>query len=207
MPRTSQYEDVNYNMTPVISLGGMYFNGWGVRQDVTDAVKWYRRAAEQGDEVSQYNLGAIYAYGQGVPQDGLEAVKWFRQAADQGNPDAQFNLGKMYATGRGVQRDSVEAQKWFSLAAAQGYKDASENRDRVARINAILATGDGSRERPYVVSSVKEEYIILGHFKQRLMLQALVDVDGRRMDMMSCEDGTAYYFDISTFFGRLTQQL
>ena len=189
------------------SLGGMYFNGWGVQQDVTTAVRWYRRAAEGGDAMSQYNIGIIYTDGRGVPQDESEAVKWFCKSAEQGNPGAQFNLGKMYATGQGVQRDSVEAEKWFSLAAAQGYADASESRDRVARINSILATGDGSRERPYVVSNVREGYLILQYFGQKLMMQALVNVNGKRMDMMSCKDGTACYFDISTFFGRLTQQL
>ncbi len=70
-------------------------------------------------------------------------------------------------------------------------------------ISSILATGDGSRERPYVVSSTTEEYLVLEHFNKTLTMQALVDSDEKRMDMMVCEDGTAYYFDISTFFGRL----
>ena len=29
-------------------LGGMYYNGWGVRHDKTEAVKCYRRAVERG---------------------------------------------------------------------------------------------------------------------------------------------------------------
>lgn len=144
------------------------------------------------------------AYSRG---DYATALKKSRLLAEKGHAGAQYRLGVMYGAGQGVQRDSIEAQKWFGLAAAQGYENALGNRDRFAKINSILATGDGSRERPYVVSSVKEEYLILQHFDQKLLLQALVDVDGKRMDLMSCEDGTAYYFDISTFFGRLTQQL
>jgi TPR repeat protein len=31
-----------------LSLGGMYYNGQGVRQDYTEAAKWTRKAAEQG---------------------------------------------------------------------------------------------------------------------------------------------------------------
>lgn len=144
------------------------------------------------------------AYSRG---DYATALRKSRPLAEQGHAGAQYRLGVMYGAGQGVQRDSVEAQKWFSLAAAQGFEGASENRDRIARINSILATGDGSRERPYVVSSVKEEYLILRHFEKKLTLQALANVDGRRMDIMSCEDGTVYHFDISTFFGRLTEQL
>ena len=31
------------------NLGIMYYNGEGVRQDNTEAAKWYRKAAERGD--------------------------------------------------------------------------------------------------------------------------------------------------------------
>ena len=40
----------------------------GVPQDYTEAVRWCRRAAEQGDARAQYNLGNMYYNGMGVPQ-------------------------------------------------------------------------------------------------------------------------------------------
>jgi uncharacterized protein len=40
-----------------LNLGVMYEDGEGVPQDYTEAVKWYRRAAEQGIVGAQYNLG------------------------------------------------------------------------------------------------------------------------------------------------------
>jgi len=30
-------------------------------KDFAEAVKWYRKAAEQGDEIARYNLGSMYA--------------------------------------------------------------------------------------------------------------------------------------------------
>ena len=66
----------------------MYFTGQGVKQDKEEAVKWYRKAAEQGYASAQYNLGNIYGNGRGVKQDYVEAVKWYRKAADQGDADA-----------------------------------------------------------------------------------------------------------------------
>ncbi|HEM9355462.1 TPA: sel1 repeat family protein, partial [Streptococcus agalactiae] len=48
------------------NLGVRYDNGRGVRQDYTQAVQWYRKAAEQGLADAQYNLGMMYANGQGV---------------------------------------------------------------------------------------------------------------------------------------------
>jgi len=54
-----------------------------------EAVKRYRKEAEQGDADAQWNLGWHYENGWGVTQDDAEAVKWFRKAAEQGNAQAQ----------------------------------------------------------------------------------------------------------------------
>jgi TPR repeat protein len=70
------------------NLGVMYDEGAGVKQDLTRAADWYRRAAEQGFVDAQTNLGKMYYYGQGVPRDYHEAVRWFRLAADQGDSEA-----------------------------------------------------------------------------------------------------------------------
>ena len=59
--------------------------GWP--QSDAEAVKWYRKAAEQGHAAAQNNLGAMYANGQGVARSDAEAVKWFRKAAEQGYAD------------------------------------------------------------------------------------------------------------------------
>jgi TPR repeat protein len=60
----------------------MYGQGEGVAQDYKEAVKWYRKAAEQGVVDGQYNLGWMYDKGKGVVQDYKEAVKWYRKAAE-----------------------------------------------------------------------------------------------------------------------------
>ena len=55
----------------------MYVLGEGVPEDATEAVKWYRKAAERGDISAQTNLGVMYAEGKGVPQDYGEAYAWY----------------------------------------------------------------------------------------------------------------------------------
>ena len=61
----------------------MYVKGQGdVRQDYAEAVKWYRKAAEQGFAEAQYNLGVMYAKGEGVRQNYKIAKKWFGKACD-----------------------------------------------------------------------------------------------------------------------------
>ena len=109
-------------------LGRAFFSGaLGVAKDEAEAVKWFRKAAEQNVADAQYNLGVCYANGQGVPEDDAESVKWFRKAAEQNLADAQYNLGVCYDSGEGVVKDEVEAYKWWLLAAGQGNDDAKYN--------------------------------------------------------------------------------
>ena len=105
----------------------MYDEGRGVPENDAEAVKWYRRAADQGVAYAQYNLGLMYLKGRGVPKNDAEAVKWFRRAADQGYAEAQLNLGVMFANGEGVPENYVEAYRWWILAAAAGIDLARQN--------------------------------------------------------------------------------
>jgi TPR repeat protein len=125
----------------------MYERGRGVAQDYAEAVRWYRKAAEQGHANAQFNLGNMYSNlqfnlgnmyfdGRGVPQDYAEAVRWYQKAADQGVPEAQFNLGLMYERGRGVPRDSVEAYMRMSLAVSLATGDVQK---KFAEERALVA--------------------------------------------------------------------
>jgi TPR repeat protein len=70
-------------------LGARYVKGQGVTQDYVEAVKWFRKAADQNLAEAQYNLGLRYGSGQGVAKDGAEALKWFILSAAQGNEQAK----------------------------------------------------------------------------------------------------------------------
>ncbi len=106
------------------NLALRYNNGQGVKQDYKEAVKWYRKAAEQGHAEAQYKLGFMYENGRGVVQSDKDAAIWYRKAADQGDVYAQLNLAQMYEYGQGVQKNKKEAVKLYRLSAAQGVVDA-----------------------------------------------------------------------------------
>jgi TPR repeat protein len=46
-------------------LGWMYEQGRGIAQDDAQALAWYRKAAEQGDEQARNNLRRMEAQGRG----------------------------------------------------------------------------------------------------------------------------------------------
>jgi len=85
-----------------------------------DPVKWFRRAAQEGNALAQFNLGRMYEKGLGVGKDYLKAVRLYRTAAEKGNASAQASLGDMYRKGHGVSQNLSTAMKWYQRASDKG---------------------------------------------------------------------------------------
>lgn len=98
-----------------------YREGYGTAVDHVEAVKWVRKAAEQGLADVQ---NVMYKNGRGVEQYYVKTAGWYLKAAEQGYAEAQCNLGYMYANGTGVEQSYVKAAEWFLKAAEQGDADA-----------------------------------------------------------------------------------
>ena len=92
-----------------------------------EAVKLFRKAAEQGLDVAQYSLGIMIADGNEIVQSDTEAVKWFRKAAEQGLAEAQCELGIRYNNGVGVLKDVSKSVVWYKKSAEQEYPRALVN--------------------------------------------------------------------------------
>ena len=78
----------NGDMEATASLDAMYARGFGVIQDVTEAVNWFRTAAELGDADVMFLLGLMYDAGRDVLEDNVEAYAWFNVAAVNGQKQA-----------------------------------------------------------------------------------------------------------------------
>ncbi len=55
-------------------------------QDDAEAVRWFRKSAEQGNATGLNNLGVLYSIGQGVPQDYVQAHMWINLAVSRSPP-------------------------------------------------------------------------------------------------------------------------
>ena len=117
----ARLSELDRDRTAQCLLGMCYERGLGFEKSDVEAVKWYRKSAEQGYAIAQNNLGGMYESGCGVEQSNVEAVKWYRTSAEQGFFRAQYNLGEMYYYGHGVKQSDVEAAKWYRKSAEQGY--------------------------------------------------------------------------------------
>ena len=81
-----------------------------------EAEKWFRLAAEAGNDCAQYALGKLLL----EQQRNKEAIDWLERSADKGNASALYLLGKLELTGE-VMRKNVEwAIKDLTAAAEQG---------------------------------------------------------------------------------------
>ena len=92
------------------------------QQLMSQALPWYRKAAEQNHAGAQFTLGWLYAHCLlNESQDGaIQAAAWFQKAAEQGHPEAQIGLSGMYLNGRGVTQNNELAYVWCAIAVANG---------------------------------------------------------------------------------------
>ena len=100
-------EAQNGNRVAQNNLGAAYYNGQGVEQDLNEAIKWYKKAADLGHGVARWNLETI---------------------ARQGHAGAQYNVGLLYHEGIGIKQNNVTAYAWWDNAATNGYQDAKEKK-------------------------------------------------------------------------------
>ena len=117
--------------------GRSYATGAGVKQNDSEAIRWFQKAADRGLAQAQYSLGNMYAAGRGVPKNEADAVYWYQKAAYQGYAPAQNHMGVEYEYGIGVSKDAAEAVRWYRQAADQGNAQAQCN------LGEMYAEGNG----------------------------------------------------------------
>ncbi len=121
-------------------LGSLYDK----KKNYAEALKWYRKAADQGNSDAQTSLGLLYSKGLvGLPDD-PSAAYWYRRAAKKGNAVAQWNLGFLYFVGSGVPKDRITGYVLLSLAIHNGFNSL---RARIGRFNLGFLLSKAEREQ------------------------------------------------------------
>jgi len=111
-----------------LNLAHCYICGQhGVSIDKKEAVKWYIKAAVQGNAIAQRSLGMSYSNGVGVGKDDKEALKWYAKAAETGDGYAQNGLAWVLSTSSDSSiRNGNEAVSW-ALKALQKLGEQDSN--------------------------------------------------------------------------------
>ena len=98
--------------------GVKFLEGKDVDQDFKAALRWFEKAAAQGNVSAMEQLGFMQERGLGCEVDVKSAKAWYERAVEKGDAAAMVGLGKMYFQGcDGIEKDYVKAGECFKKAA------------------------------------------------------------------------------------------
>ncbi|WKL55925.1 tetratricopeptide repeat protein [Asticcacaulis sp. ZE23SCel15] len=106
-------------------MAEIYDYGFSVPVDKTEAVRWYRLAAEQGHGGSQFILAEKLMRGEGVARNETEAFAWYQKAGFKDHAVARFKAADMLAKGVGTDKNLLRAYVEFSRLAKGGDQNAA----------------------------------------------------------------------------------
>lgn len=146
-------EDPDYAL---YNLGLTYYLGKGGEQNYKEALRLFKKVAERGISVAQFNLGGMYFNGEGVEKrDYDKAKKWFMRCALQGSPEGEYGLGMLYEYGKGVKQNYEKAIERYKKAKEGGYKLGEESLSRVEKKKELLIESDNKEKESKVDSGIK----------------------------------------------------
>jgi TPR repeat protein len=100
-----------------VLLARIYRDTRNPQRNATEAIAWFRRAADAGNAEAHYWVGVMHAAGDGTDKSMEQALQSWRQSAEAGHGPALGALAMAYASGSGVDKDMAEAVRWARLGA------------------------------------------------------------------------------------------
>lgn len=151
-----------------VAAGITYYEGSGVPKNYPEAMKWFLKAANQGNADAAAMLGMMYEAGEGVASDSAEALKWYRIAAKKGNKTAQARVEALEAAQQATAEIAVldtemtalekektalekelEAMKLFETGAkylqGEGVPQSMEEAAKYFRLSADKGSADAAK--------------------------------------------------------------
>lgn len=113
-----------------VELGDAYLAGSYFPRDFSEAVRWYKLAADAGSTEANATLARYYEVS--LKPDYTIARSYHLKASLAGHVTSQFSVAERYLSGiNGFEQDAVEAYAWYNVCAASGNQEAAAARDRL----------------------------------------------------------------------------
>jgi TPR repeat protein len=113
-----------------------------VAKDYSQALRWFREAANQGSPEAQSTLAAMYYKGLGLPASNVEAYAWAIRALE--HEDQKWTLSVMLAPTRDLRRSLISEMSRVEISEAQRVAGQRTLNDMTGR--QLKAIGDRSSE-------------------------------------------------------------
>jgi len=114
------------NAEAAFYLGHMYEMGFGVPANLSQALSWYRKAADLGSAEAYFTIGQMQEKGRGTPQNFDGAFQAYLSASQMGHAQATKRVAMMYAEGQGTQVDYIKAAQLLKGLADEGDAEAQD---------------------------------------------------------------------------------
>lgn len=119
-------------------IANYYSFGWGaIQKDSSQAIAYWKKAAEFNNSDAIFNLGVSYLKGEGVPRDERLAFTYFEKGIRLNDPKCYKGIAQCYRYGINVEQNIEKAISCYKIAAYLGDDDA------MACIGSIYAFGEG----------------------------------------------------------------
>ncbi|NVB80782.1 MAG: sel1 repeat family protein, partial [Kofleriaceae bacterium] len=135
-------------------LGVHHANGWGVDADPTQALAWYRTAAERGHLRGNLMAGIMAFRGEGMARDLDDAERRLRANAARDDGSAKMCLGDLFAA-QTERRDPIEAAHWYIETGAESVVE----RLTALRPELESLAAAGNRRAAHVLAAALVEYL------------------------------------------------
>ncbi len=138
-------------------LANYYINRPGGKEDLYEAQKWAKKAADLGDKEAKQLCAQLESTFNGETISFEDA----KRSAESEDPGAQKILADYYATGYKTERDLVKALYWMKKAAASGDPRYAEHAqgfvDAFSEIEAVIMAAD--RGDAHAQAQLAEKYM------------------------------------------------
>ncbi|MGA8152733.1 MAG: tetratricopeptide repeat protein [Terriglobales bacterium] len=120
--------------------GDMFWKNDDMPRSYSDAIHWYRKAADRGSTSAQVALAGVLLQGPDAESTYPEVHQLCEKAAGVRYAPGAYCLGVLYQHGRGVTQDLRLAARWFGEAADLG------NTPAMLRLGEMYRKGDGVKQ-------------------------------------------------------------
>jgi hypothetical protein len=95
-----------------------------------------------------------------------------------------------------------------SIARSEGNVPVAGVHENFGRMlgRSILDTGDGSRERPYLMTNFVDQTVIMGALGKHAAHQETIDCSDKLLKKVNCQDGTVLWFDVTECVRRVADE-
>lgn len=102
-----------------VRKGDAYFLGLGVEKNYSEALNWYKKAAELNNLDALYLIGMIYKDSLIKGKTYADAVEYYLVLNEKGIVATNMLIGEAYLNGKGVEKNIITARLWFEKGVAE----------------------------------------------------------------------------------------